>query len=196
MYKKPTRFRKIAMLVSIAGHPLLLCPAFTILVIFSLYPRSTAYFISALIIGLIACPLLVNNYLGTRKGSYTNFDVSDQQQRKKFYPVVLSLLWGTNLLLYCLNAPSEVNKGTFTFVIMISLFFLLKYSVKASLHVAVAAFIAISLAKLFPHLALILVVFSFFIAASRLVLQRHTFLEVLVGGVVGSVFGYWHYCLQ
>ena len=77
--------KKIAQLVSVAGHPLLTIPLYAAFVLFTFEDVKTASFNSALIIGCIFIPLILRLYLKSRNGSYTNFDVSDRKQRKSMF---------------------------------------------------------------------------------------------------------------
>ena len=139
--------------------------------------------------GIVTLPILVHNWKKTRKGQYTNFDVSDQQQRKGFYLIALGLVLTLLLTLWSFGLPGEVLNHTLIFLGMIILMALLNRQLKASMHAALAIYVAVNLFGLGKSAGVLFLAFAVGVAWSRWKLGRHTGSEILVGTVVGAVFG-------
>lgn len=180
---------KIATLVSAVGHPLLILAVFTLFITFRTYNLKTASLISFVTIGAVIVPITIRNYLKYKRKEYTNFDVSDRLQRKSFYRFGIALLLGVTILLYFIQGAESFFTGSLVALLMIVVSAGINTRLKTSLHTSTAMFLSVVLFDINESLAIVLFVFSFFVAWSRLVLKRHTIEEVISGAIIGMTFG-------
>lgn len=180
---------KLAKLISVLGHPLLTLAAFTLLISFRMYNASTAIVISVLMIGFLVVPVTIRNYVKFRRGEYTNFDVSDQTQRHSFYKFGIALLACVTVALYFIPGTKEFFIGTLCALAMVLVSGIVNFRIKTSLHTGVSMFISIIYFQLDFTVACVLLVFTALIAMSRLLLKRHTWIEVIMGALIGVMFG-------
>jgi membrane-associated HD superfamily phosphohydrolase len=181
---------RLAKTISIIGHPLLLGSSYVVLMSFHNLPVQTAMAVSLSVICLVTIPIIFNNWRKTKKGLYTNFDVSDQQQRKGFYPFAITLFVILLLVFWIFDFPIEVISKSLVFFVMVLLMALINLRLKASMHAGIAFYIAISVFSIGLWPGLFLLGLAILISWSRLVMQRHSGLELIVGGFVGIVFGW------
>lgn len=189
-----TTLTQFAKFVSIVGHPLLTASLFTIYVTYQQLPFRNAILISGLLIGGVVLPVSWLSYRKVRQGQFTNFDVSDQKQRSRFYPLVIGLLGGATGCLFATNQPQPFCYGMLFALFLIGSSYLINFFSKASLHTSLSFFLAWAMALINPVLGIAMILFSFLIAFSRLLLKRHTFVEIIIGAFLGLATGasfYW-----
>jgi hypothetical protein len=182
--------KQLASIVSIIGHPLLTIPIFAIVVLFNYENFYNAVVISALIITCVFIPITVKMYSGSKKGTYTNFDVSDKNERQSWYIIVLGLLLILSLILFLTNQPQAIRWNILFFFLLLLISKLLNYYIKSSLHVSLNVFLAFLIIPFNLTFGIIFLVFVLCISWSRIVLKRHTLREVIYGGIVGSLIGF------
>lgn len=184
--------KKFAEIVSIIGHPLLTFPIFIIVMLFLNESIEKAIWISILIFFGIFVPMFIKMFRGSKTGKYTNFDISDQKQRKSFYPFVILLLSAVILILYLTKQPKHILIPLTFGLVLILVSYMLNYFVKVSLHVSLSVFLSFLIFPIHPIIGITFLLFSLLIAWSRLELNRHTLKEIafglLVGFGVGTVF--------
>jgi hypothetical protein len=180
---------KLARTISIIGHPLLLGTLYVVLMSFHNLPKQTAFAVSLSVIVLITIPIIFNNWRKTKKGIYTNFDVSDRKQRKGFYPFAITLFIVLLLVFWIFDFPGEVISKSLVFFAMVLLMALTNLRLKASMHAGIAFYIAVSVFSVGLWPGIILLVFAMLVAWSRLEMQRHSGTELIVGGIMGIIFG-------
>ena len=181
---------KLARTISIIGHPLFLGSLYVMLMSFHNLPKQTALAVSIAVTTLITIPIIFNNWRKTKKGTYTNFDVSDQQQRKGFYPFAITLFVVLLLVFWVFDFPKEVISKSLVFFGMVLLMALINLRLKASMHAGIAFYIAVSVFSIGLLPGMLLLGFAMLISWSRLKMKRHTLLELIVGGFIGIVFGW------
>lgn len=184
------RSNKIANLISTIGHPLMLGTVYVIFISFYELEQNTAWIISGLIIGLVTVPIIIHNWIKLKNGSYSNFDVSDQQERIGFYPFTIALFTVCFFVFFYFDFPKIVVKTTVFFTLMLCCMAVINFRTKASLHLAIALFIATKILSLSLPLAFIYLAFAFLIGWSRWYLGRHTQEELLIGSIVGGFCGW------
>lgn len=174
---------------SFLGHPLILGTAYVAWMSFLNLPRSQAWCITLAVVLTLTLPITVHNWRKLKSGAYANFDVSDQNQRKGFYPVAIGLFLALILVLWLMNVPKEVIYHTLLVLGLVGLMALVNRKIKASLHAAIALFITVNCFTLgvFPGIGI--TIFSLVIAWSRWRLGRHSLQEIAIGSVFGTVFG-------
>jgi membrane-associated phospholipid phosphatase len=182
---------RTAKLFSILGHPLLTIPLLVGLTVF--HRLGHALWIVALLVGLVILPISVHMYRSTKKGAYTNFDVSDRRQRKSWYLIVILLVVLLLGVLYLMQAPLPVQRGSQIMAGLLLAALLANRFLKVSLHVALNVFLLFLLLPFGSTVALSFCAFIIAVSWSRIVLGRHTLAEVVAGILLGSVFGWWLY---
>ncbi|MGY6523044.1 MAG: hypothetical protein ACXIUD_15030 [Mongoliitalea sp.] len=181
---------KIARFFSVIGHPLLVGPLYVMFMAFTKLSTQEAMLLSGMVIGVVTVPIIVHNYYKVKKGSYTNFDVSQREQRKGFYPFLLLLFVCIQVLIYVSGLPREVSIQTLIFTVLLVVSYGVNFYLKSSLHAAIIFYICFSVLNLISFSWLALLTFAFLTAWSRVYTQRHQVSEVVVGGVLGAVFGW------
>ncbi|MFD2033499.1 hypothetical protein ACFSKL_01795 [Belliella marina] len=184
----------IAKIISIIGHPLMIGTLYVIFISFHDLERQTAIIISATILSLVTIPIILHNFMKMKKGKYSNFDVSNQEERRSFYPFSILLFCVCLILFYILNFPEVVIVTTLSFLAMLVSMGLINLKIKASLHLAIAMFIAIKLFEISIAVGIIFLIFGFLIAWSRKTLGRHSYLELAIGSLAGWTFGLLSIC--
>ncbi|GAB4015947.1 phosphatase PAP2 family protein [Spirosoma koreense] len=180
---------RIAKALSILGHPLLTISLFALCLTFQRLPIGNAMVISALLLGGVVIPISWYNYQQVKRGQYTDFDVSDQRQRAQFYPVLIGSIALMTVLLFATHQPRPISYGTACgLLLVVSSYGVNKY-LKVSLHTSLSFFLTWAIYSINQPLGLVMGGFSILIGVSRLVLGRHTLLEILVGALIGLIAG-------
>lgn len=182
--------KNIARWVSTLGHPILTIPVFTIWYEFSNEPRKKAWLVSGLILGIVIVPLCLKTWYGYKKGAYSNMDISNREERKRWFraPIIMMVL--LTAALYFGFQDLRLSFGVAMLTLMLIVFkFVNQYAIKASLHVGVNAYLALVALSLDVFLCWIIAAITLVVAWSRVVLKRHTVQEVIVGAGLGSFFG-------
>lgn len=172
----------LARALSVAGNPLFLMPI-TIGAITSNWRWML----------IIACtttiPLLVITARKVRSGRWSNFDVSRHDQRLGLYA------WGTPLfllgalVLYLSGASPRMMQGVAAGGLMFFAGIVGNRFLKISMHMMFSTFAIVLIVRTWPWSALVMLPFLTGVAWSRLVLERHTRAEVVVGTTIGLVAG-------
>jgi hypothetical protein len=102
---------KVSLVVSVLGHPLLTATVFILFVAFTRFSGVKAVVSSLIVIGLVILPIIAWNYRNTRKGRYSNFDVSVRSQRHSFYGVSIVLLGLGTLAMWMTDQPPALRCG-------------------------------------------------------------------------------------
>jgi membrane-associated phospholipid phosphatase len=175
--------------VSIVGHPLLTAALFTVFLTSRLFNGPQAVGSTLIIVGLIILPIAWWNYRNTRRGNYTNFDVSIRSQRHSFYRVSIGLFGLATLALWLTGQPVTLLYGMGFALLLVVLSALANLYIKASLHTSVSVFLSLALMTLYPNSGAILLGFSVLVALSRVALKRHTPAEIGAGAIIGLIAG-------
>jgi membrane-associated phospholipid phosphatase len=179
----------VARIISTLGHPLLLLAVSSAVIAFRSYDSARASVVSSVIIGVVIIPVTIHNVWKTKTKAYTNFDVSDQQQRKSFYKVGLLLLAIATAVLFFIPDATGFFIGTLFAFLMMLTSALVNLKIKSSLHTSVCMYLIFVYGLFNITLALVMFGFTIIVAGSRLVLKRHTETEVMVGALIGVCFG-------
>ena len=184
---------KIANIISTVGHPFLTIPVFVIFVLFRYNDFQSALKTSAIIIGGIFIPLGIKTYMGTKKGKYTNMDISNQIQRQRWYVTAVVLLLIVTILLFVTEQSRAIRFNVIYSFLLLLTAQLLNFYVKSSMHVAFNVFLFFLIIPINYIFALAFGIFVIFIGWSRLELKRHTVKEVIFGTMIGLFFGIFSY---
>lgn len=185
--------RRLAAVVSTLGHPLVTSSAFALVVVVGQRLRGAAAgWVIGSLLALVVAPISLWNLRQTRRGAYTNFDVSERAHRHSFYPVLLVLLGVAALGLGWQRAlvPAAYRYGLLAVWVLLLVCYGLNFWLKVSLHAALSFFLAYLLTQLYPSWGWLAVPAAALVAASRLVLGRHALPELLAGAALGLAAGW------
>jgi membrane-associated phospholipid phosphatase len=180
---------KIAFYISVIGHPLLTIPIFTIIALFTYEKFQNALLHAALILVCFFLPVTLTMYLKSKNNSYTNFDVSDQTQRQSWYVFAFLLLLIVTIALFVTGQPQRLNLSVLFSLILLVISQIMNYFIKSSLHVSLNIFLSFLIMPMNLIIGLLFIVFTIFIAWSRLTLERHTAKEIITGFIIGLTIG-------
>ena len=192
--KQAKYIQSIARFFSIIGHPLLTISLLVYFLSHYKLPSKEADKISLIIICGVAIPIVLHNIWKWRKGRYSNFDVSDRQQRQRFFPVVLVLLACVGIYMWYWKISAELSASIAVFWCMVVTFMIVNLKMKASLHAGINFYIVSILMFYTPRWGIIILLLAILVAVSRRLLQRHTWIEIIVGTCLGVLFGYINTC--
>lgn len=181
--------RKIARIVSQVGHPIVLILAFLTYFLFSIHSAEKAFQTILIILLLGILPLILWNLTRTKKGLYSNFDVSIRSQRYSMYLFIMSLAILVLLALWANGQPNSVLIGSVILIQLLLFAFFINFKSKISLHVTLTIFTAFGFWEINPWIAIGLWLISPIIAWSRWYLQRHQPLELFYGLLLGMLCG-------
>lgn len=178
---------RLAHIISTVGNPFLLFPlvvsylAVQEVGLDAAWPMMMAM---AVIFGLLGIFLLLRK----SGGKITNLDVSDQKQRalNVYLPSIGLILLGAGYF-YWTEQPYVWR--TLYVALLLGTCFAINAFKKISLHTVVATYLSALLLTTQYWVGLVFFGIAFLIAWSRVVLGRHTRQEVLLGWVVGTLFG-------
>lgn len=179
--------RKAANFISIIGHPLLTFPLFIVIVMFGFKGFSEAVLVSSLIIGGVFIPVILWSYVKSKNGSYTNFDVSDRNQRKSLFLFVIPLLTVVTVVLYATNQSGNLCLSVLFALILTVVSQLINFFVKSSLHVSLNIYLAALIFTVNFEMGIVVLLFTGLLSWSRIKLGRHTIKEVLFGLSIGTI---------
>jgi len=182
--------KSTATILSTVGHPFLLLPVVLSLLTVHRLPFEEAWSALAAIWGSIA---VMGAFLIIRKskGKISNWDVSAQSERASniYRPVLILLLLSAGLL-YFFQQPFVGE--TLFFALLMAVCYAINTKIKISQHTLMATYLGFLVLSANLWAGVAMLIFAPFVAWSRVVLGRHTLQEVLVGGLVATVFGIAH----
>lgn len=179
----------IARIISIVFHPLAVIMAFALLYITTIYDDEMALLVMSLIGYIAVLPIVIYNSIQLLRGKISNFDLSNQQERNKTYPLlllILVLLVGSSIWM---DVPKALILNLGIFAMMLVVFFFFRNYLKISLHASTSFFLTALILFDFGIIGLYAVFISILVAFSRIILKRHTKMEVVIGGASGLLLG-------
>ncbi|MBX2890975.1 MAG: hypothetical protein KF734_08620 [Saprospiraceae bacterium] len=182
--------KSTATILSTVGHPFVLLPVVLSLLTVRQLPFEKAWPALAAIWGSLAVMgafLIVKK----RKGKISNWDVSVQSERaRNIYRPVLILLLAAAALLYFFRQPFVGE--TLFFALLMAVCYAINTKIKISQHTLIVTYLGFLVLSANLWAGVAMLIFAPFVAWSRVVLGRHTQLEILVGGLVATAFGIAH----
>jgi membrane-associated phospholipid phosphatase len=175
----------LARALSILGHPALLIPV-------AVASSASARMASAmqvrdavLVCVLIAVVTMAFSVYKVRRGLWGHVDASSAAERRELNVFLALLLLSAAGVLHWLGQPRTVVMGLGLSGVMVVVALAARGCLKISLHAAFAVYAAgIAWPALWMSAAIALLAIG--VAWSRVVLQRHTLAEVLVGAALGA----------
>lgn len=177
--------RKFANIISNIGHPLLTIPIFILIVMFGFEGFSKAALISFLLIGCVFIPLIIWMYIKSKNGTYSNFDVSDKNQRKSLFLFAVPLLLIITVILFATRQSKNLCISVLFALILLIISQITNFFVKSSLHVSLNIYLSSLIFTVNYKIGIVVLLFTGLIVWSRVILGRHTIKEVLFGLSIG-----------
>ncbi|MCK8494059.1 hypothetical protein M0L20_19490 [Spirosoma sp. RP8] len=186
---------KAATVFSVVGHPLCLSFCITAFLAWKYLPAGQAVWVCGLLAGGVVVPVYWHTHRLTKRGTYTNADVSNRQERYRLYPRVIGLLTFVTIALFATNQSRVLCLGMLSALLLVICAYGVNFFNKVSLHTSVALFMAWVVWSSNKPVGMAAIALALLIAASRLVLQRHTWSEVILGMALGTLTGALFYGL-
>ena len=177
--------------LSVVGHPALLMPVAVVAAAASRGAPPHVLGAAAAATVFVAVSVGVFSLVQVRAGRWAHMDASIPRERRQLNLFLVLLLFGCAALLWWSGQPRPACMGLAVGGALVGCALVLRGRLKLSLH---AAFAVLAASLLWPSLPAVLLVLCLAAGVSwaRLVLQRHTLLEVvaglLAGGAAGMVF--------
>jgi hypothetical protein len=168
--------------ISVVAHPFLLSPLTVALV-------SRSWRWAALIAVTMTLPLTLVILRKMRRGSFSDFDVSSPTERPGLYRAGFLMLAVATALMYFLHAPAGFLRANAALAIAFGIGYAGNRWLKTSLHMMIAAFCGVLVAKTYPGWIAVPIVVLAALAWSRWRLKRHTPLEIAAGLILGILAG-------
>jgi hypothetical protein len=181
--------RRIATIVSWAGHPLVFVTISVGIVLATQLASSRAIaLIGALFLAVIA-PTGVLLFLGVRSSRWRDADVSVREERKRFYPIAIPLSALGTIVMWLANAPHYILRGgMITLLLLIAAAIVNQWS-KISLHTLFATYCTVILFRVNLFCGSAAFILAALVFWSRLFLSRHTISENISGVALGAIGG-------
>ena len=136
--------------------------------------------------------MVVFLYFRKKKGQISNWDVSAQHERSSnIYQPILILTVVAATALKLLRQPFVGD--TLFFGLLMGVCYAINSKIKVSQHTVMAFYVGFLALPVHFWVGLGLLIFAPFIGWSRVVLGRHKKDEVLLGTIVGIIFGLLHW---
>ncbi|MFN0174298.1 MAG: hypothetical protein ACKVU0_06610 [Saprospiraceae bacterium] len=185
--------KSTAALISVIGHPFLLLPlVLTWLTIWKVGFEGAQPIIAA----ISACIVIMVSFLYVRKkrGQISNWDVSEHKERtNSIYRPILFLVLLAAAALYFLEQPFVGD--TLFFGLLMLVCYAINTRIKISQHTVMAFYVSFLVMPVSFGIGVGLLLFAPIIGWSRIVLGRHKKNEMLLGAIVGILFGILHWWL-
>jgi membrane-associated phospholipid phosphatase len=179
--------RRVAQVLSILGHPFVFVPIVSLLVGWNVLTPSEAA--KGVLTVVIACLVPVSIYIcgKVRTGEFSDLDVSQRKDRPHLFTVGILLLAVTCVILYVTHQPAAFLRGCSAAIVLICSGWALNFWIKPSMHAGFAMLTSFSLWPLGAKIAFPMTLFAILVGWSRVVLSRHTKLEVVIGLILGAI---------
>jgi membrane-associated phospholipid phosphatase len=177
----------IARSLSILGHPLVVVPVAVVTLV--LHERTSSAALIVSVVCGIAGAVLAYSFWQVRRGQWQHVDASARAERRSLNVfLALVLLLAAAVAFYQLPGPG-LSLGLLLSGLLIVAVMLASPWVKLSLHASFAAFAVLLLWPLKLWYVALASVAAAGICWSRVVLGRHTILEVVGGSLLGGLLG-------
>jgi len=177
----------IARSLSVLGHPLVVVPVAVVTLVLHERTSSAALIVSAIcgIVGVV----FAFSFWQVRRGEWQHIDASARSERRSLNVFLAAVLFlGAAGAFYQLPGPG-LTLGLLSSGLLIVAVMLASPWVKLSLHASFATFAVLLLWPLKLWYVALASVAVAGICWSRVVLGRHTIVEVLAGSFLGGLFG-------
>lgn len=175
---------RIARILSVALHPFVVAP-----VTVALATRNWRW--TGIIAAIIILPLTILLVRRTRRGEWSDFDVSERHQRPGLYYIGIPCVAAAALLAWWMGASPRFLRSFLAIGVAFTLGLLGNRFLKTSLHMLIGAFCAAVIWRLYPSSIFLTAPLLAALAWSRWRLDRHTPAEIAAGLILGIAAGVW-----
>lgn len=137
---------------------------------------------------ILILPVSLWIYWNVKRGTYSNMDVSNRNQRKSLYMVIaiaLIIYLGVNYLL-----DGQVDLTILFLFVLLILMQISNFYIKSSMHTALNVFTAALFFTFDPTVGFIWIGIAALVGFTRVVLKRHTPTEVMMGAVLALIVSF------
>jgi membrane-associated phospholipid phosphatase len=143
----------------------------------------------ALIAIAILLPLGLFMYRKVRSGRWGTIDASNPRERPALFRFGLVLIVVVGAFIAFSPRLRFLSRGIVAILVLLAVAALVNRFVKASLHLAFAAYGAVILLRFAPAIGIGVLVFLPLLAWARVAMGRHTPAETAVGAAIGAAVG-------
>lgn len=144
------------------------------------WQQASAKFLPILL--LLILPIIYWIYRNVRLGNYTNMDVSNRKQRHSLY--IFIIMATVVFLSVDFYLHQVIDWAVFLLCLLLILMQLSNFFVKSSMHTGLNVYVAALFWAIEPVMGIFWFILSILIGITRIVLKRHTPLEVLAGALI------------
>lgn len=179
---------RIARAISLAFHPFLVAPLAIALVLYlSSGDFFAAFWWAGLCTLLFTLPLVLFLVYKLARKELTDADVSVREQRHSFYVFGALCMVVCFVVLLWLKAPQVLIEMFIGGLLMVMAFAIVtRFLTKVSVHTGAMAAATVAVAFYSWPWAIVLAVASGLVIWSRLILKRHTSVEIVAGATISS----------
>jgi membrane-associated phospholipid phosphatase len=174
--RRPPWPPRLARLISIAAHPLVLSPLTV-----ALASRNWRW--TLIIAASTTIPIAAVLLWNVRRGVWSDFDVSRRDQRSGLYWIAIPIFAVTAFLV------PAFTRSMLALVCILLIALALSRFQKTSLHLLFGAFCAVILWRAYPWSAFVMAGVLVALAWARWYLKHHTPVEIATGTLLGLVVG-------
>lgn len=176
----------LANIITAILHPLILALVAVFLLVFKETGNIQKAFTWTFVAGFFVAIIVAFVLYGIKKKFFTNIDVSVRRQRVILYPFSVIVMIIFSVMILVANGPKALLFGIIFFIISLIILDLINTKIKASIHVAGTASLAVGVVAVFGYVAYPVLLLPFFVAWARIIEKRHTLQETAVGYLVGT----------
>jgi membrane-associated phospholipid phosphatase len=177
----------IARSLSILGHPLIVVPAAVATLVLHGHTSSAALII--LVVCAVAGAVLGFSFWQVHRGHWHHIDASARGERRSLNVFLTIVLWLAAAIAFDQVPERGLSLGLFLSGLLIAALMVASPWLKLSLHASFAVFAVALLWPLKVWYVAIAAVVAVGVCWYRVLLARHTFADVLVGSLLGGLFG-------
>jgi hypothetical protein len=177
---------KIARWISIVGHPFVTILFLIAVVTFRRTDLQQSWLAIAATAIVVVLPLFWFMRRQVRRGRWQNVDASERSERPAFYAVAIIVTAILAIWFLVLPGTPTLARGAIGVLVLLIIGRAGNAFLKTSLHVAFATFVAVNLFYVDFSLGIAAGIFVPVLAWARLVMTRHTIVEVIAGVVLGG----------
>jgi len=144
---------------------------------------------TGIIAATLILPLTVVLIRRTRRGEWTDFDVSHREQRPGLYYAAIPLLAISAVLVWSLGGPPRLLRSFLAVAFLFLAGLVGNRFLKISLHMMFGAFCVLIITRVYPWSLFLTIPLLASLAWSRWRLERHTPAEIAVGLLLGIAAG-------
>lgn len=173
---------RAARILSVALHPFVVGPLTA-----ALATRNWRW--ATAIAATIVLPLVFVLIRRTRRGTWSDFDVSRREQRPGLYFVAIPLVIVAAIVVAWLGAPTSFLRSFLAIGFMFAAGLIGNRFLKISMHMMFGAFCTVVIWRVYPSSLFLTFPLLAALAWSRWRLERHTPAEIAVGLLLGTAAG-------